>query len=156
MRTSRPLADGGESLVHSWLSGWAIPDLATSAEHEQWAGAAGFDWAICAPLPEDPLPGWALYITGQTMQPLPQPERSIDSVKKEDLKFAGLVADIFGALRQVRDLQKRKSILEISTSCRTAGRSERYSSRLAQPGRSTTSSTGYCSAITSTRIATSP
>jgi tocopherol O-methyltransferase len=42
MRTSRPLADRGEALLHSWLSGWAIPDLATADEHQQWAGAAGF------------------------------------------------------------------------------------------------------------------
>ena len=32
-----------------------------------------------------------------------------EAAEKEDLKFAGLVADIFGSLRQVRDLQKRKA-----------------------------------------------
>src|SRR5205814_2005597 len=71
-----------------------------------------FDWAICAPLPDDPLPGWALYVTGQTGGAPERPGRTSDDLRKEDLKFAGLVADIVGALRQVRDLQKRKSILE--------------------------------------------
>jgi cyclopropane fatty-acyl-phospholipid synthase-like methyltransferase len=42
MRTARPLPAGGEALLHSWLSGWAIPDLATRGEHEAWAKAAGF------------------------------------------------------------------------------------------------------------------
>ena len=42
MRTARPLAAGGEALLHSWLSGWAIPDIATAEEHCQWAAASGF------------------------------------------------------------------------------------------------------------------
>jgi tocopherol O-methyltransferase len=42
MRTSRPLPDGGEALLHSWLSGWAIPDIATANEHREWASVCGF------------------------------------------------------------------------------------------------------------------
>ena len=42
MRTARPLPVEGEALLHSWLSGWAIPDLATADEHRAWATAAGF------------------------------------------------------------------------------------------------------------------
>ncbi|HEV2012740.1 MAG TPA: methyltransferase domain-containing protein [Candidatus Dormibacteraeota bacterium] len=41
MRTTRPLAGRGEALLHSWLSGWAIPDIATAEEHRQWAAASG-------------------------------------------------------------------------------------------------------------------
>jgi tocopherol O-methyltransferase len=39
MRTSCPLPDDGEALLQNWLSGWAIPDLATAEEHRAWAQA---------------------------------------------------------------------------------------------------------------------
>src|SRR6266516_7620751 len=42
MRTNRPLAEIDEALLHSWLSGWAIPDIATSHEWLGWAQEAGF------------------------------------------------------------------------------------------------------------------
>jgi len=43
MRESRPLpTDADEALVHSWLSGWAIPDIASAAEWTGWAQEAGF------------------------------------------------------------------------------------------------------------------
>jgi adenylate cyclase len=102
----------------------------------------GADWAICAPLPDDPSPGWGLYVTGHVAEilplvaqglhpPLPPLAKggpagipplakggpggvgspSAEDFPKSDLKFAELVADIFGALRQVRDLQHRQSTL---------------------------------------------
>jgi cyclopropane fatty-acyl-phospholipid synthase-like methyltransferase len=37
MRVARPLPDDGEALLQNWLSGWAIPDLATAEEHRGWA-----------------------------------------------------------------------------------------------------------------------
>jgi cyclopropane fatty-acyl-phospholipid synthase-like methyltransferase len=39
MRTPCPLPDDGEALLQNWLSGWAIPDLATAEEHRAWAQA---------------------------------------------------------------------------------------------------------------------
>src|SRR6266567_8389602 len=41
LRTRRPHAAVGEALLHSWLSGWAIPDLATAAEWLEWTQAVG-------------------------------------------------------------------------------------------------------------------
>ena len=41
MRTRRPHASAGEALLHSWLSGWAIPDLATAAEWLEWTQDVG-------------------------------------------------------------------------------------------------------------------
>jgi tocopherol O-methyltransferase len=35
-RTRRPCAAGDERLLHSWLDGWAIPDLATGSEFTAW------------------------------------------------------------------------------------------------------------------------
>ncbi len=42
MRRHRPLAPADESLLGGWLSGWAIPDLATAEEWRRWTRAAGF------------------------------------------------------------------------------------------------------------------
>jgi cyclopropane fatty-acyl-phospholipid synthase-like methyltransferase len=39
VRTPCPLPDDGEALLQNWLSGWAIPDLATAEEHRAWAQA---------------------------------------------------------------------------------------------------------------------
>ncbi len=41
IRRHRPLAPADEALLHSWLSGWAIPDLATGDELAGWVEAAG-------------------------------------------------------------------------------------------------------------------
>jgi tocopherol O-methyltransferase len=42
LRTARPFTAASEPLLQSWLSGWAIPDLATAGEFHQWLGEAGF------------------------------------------------------------------------------------------------------------------
>lgn len=69
-----------------------------------------FNWAICAPLPDEPAPGWGLYVTGRNREDINR--LTTQDREKNDLKFAELVADIFGSLRQVRDLQKRQTMLE--------------------------------------------
>lgn len=42
MRSGRPMAKEQESLLKEWVTGWAIPDLDTAAEHEDHARQAGF------------------------------------------------------------------------------------------------------------------
>jgi cyclopropane fatty-acyl-phospholipid synthase-like methyltransferase len=43
-RVSRPLpVSADEELMRSWLSGWAIPDIATAEEWTGWFSDAGFD-----------------------------------------------------------------------------------------------------------------
>ncbi len=42
IRAARPLATAGERVLHSWLNGWAIPDLATREEHLSYMSAVGF------------------------------------------------------------------------------------------------------------------
>jgi adenylate cyclase len=69
------------------------------------------NWAICTPV-TDGAEALGLYIVGGVERNL----GSYDSVAgdlqlKCDLKFAELTADIFGALRRVRDLQHRTSVL---------------------------------------------
>ena len=70
------------------------------------------NWAICTPLPDDPTPGWGLYVVGGIERNLNSYESvARDLELKGDLKFAQLTADLFGALRQVRHLQHRTSVL---------------------------------------------
>lgn len=67
---------------------------------------------MCVPLPDDPSPGWALYVAGHMPESVAEPRPlAQDDVHKSDLKFTELVAEIFGALRQVRHLQERQSTL---------------------------------------------
>jgi adenylate cyclase len=64
---------------------------------------------MCAPLPDDPQPGWGLYVTGKVHGAggsSPQ-----QNLLTGDLKFTELVAEIFGSLRQVRSLQRRQALL---------------------------------------------
>jgi len=42
MRTRRPHAAVDEALLHSWLSGWAIPDIAMAPEWLEWTHEVGF------------------------------------------------------------------------------------------------------------------
>lgn len=92
-----------QSVMHLWHSGELRPEFTVNP---------GFDWSMCVPLPDDPEPGWALYISGRLPADpyLGGPDQR-DVLLKSDLKFAELVADIFGAFRQVRDLQHRQSRL---------------------------------------------
>jgi serine phosphatase RsbU (regulator of sigma subunit) len=71
----------------------------------------GFDWAICTPLPGDATPGWGLYVAGRLRGGLQSKGPSYQDLLKSDLKFAEAVAEIFGALRQVRELQAEKILM---------------------------------------------
>jgi len=92
-----------QSVVHIWQSGDLRKDFTLNND---------FDWSLCVPLPDDPEPGWALYLSGRLptlRNETTPPERN--PVLVSDLKFAELVADVFGAFRQVRDLQHRQARL---------------------------------------------
>jgi adenylate cyclase len=67
---------------------------------------------MCVPLLDEASTGYGLYVIGR----LPRDLKSADSIQrdnelKSDLRFAQLTSDIFGALRQVHDLQRRHSLL---------------------------------------------
>jgi adenylate cyclase len=70
------------------------------------------EWAICSPLPDEPTPGWGLYVAGQ----LPRPILSSESAANDpevagDIKFTFLTAEFFGSLRQILDLRQRAAQL---------------------------------------------
>ncbi len=96
-----------EGVLHVWdrtkppteESGYSLQDPST-------------DWAICIPLPDDPTPGWGLYITGGVERRLSSADSIANDMQLQcDLKFSELAADIFGALRRVHHLQHQKSVL---------------------------------------------
>jgi adenylate cyclase len=91
-----------QSVLHLWESADSKLDYTIRSSDS--------DWAMCTPLPDDPTPGWALYLTGKLPEGISAgPMR--DSILKGDLKFAELAADLFAALRQLCDLQRRQGQL---------------------------------------------
>ena len=92
-----------EKKMHIWPPG---------VRHEEATVDPSFDWALCVPLPDDPLPGWGLYVAGKIARPTLGAEGPTQQeLLASDLKFAELVAQIYGALRQVLALQRSKSML---------------------------------------------
>ena len=80
---------------------------------------AAFDWALCTPLPDAPDPGWALYVAGRLAGLAPGfGAPAGQDLLKSDLKFAEVAAGIFGALRQLRDLQAEQ--IHVRASLRVA------------------------------------
>ena len=72
----------------------------------------GFDWAFCTPVPGEACTGWGLYVTGRFNGGEPStllaPWESNEL--RDDVKFAELVADILGALRQVQTFRERQGV----------------------------------------------
>jgi adenylate cyclase len=92
-----------QSVLHSWGPGQADSNMSFTMNMDH-------NWALCAPLPDEPVAGWGLYVAGKLREEAAGPPRQ--DLQTGDLKFAELVADIFGSLRQVRDLQRRQTTLE--------------------------------------------
>jgi adenylate cyclase len=91
-----------QGVMHLWAPGNSMTNI-----------LKGGDWALCTPLPDDPAPGWALYVIGSFQAEARRPGQPMfQALLKSDLKFVELVAEIFGALRQVRDLQRRQGLME--------------------------------------------
>lgn len=95
------------STLHVWSQ-----DNSRAVDSKFSLNDPGTDWALCAPLLEDACHNTGLYVVGR----LPREVRTADSISrdnelKSDLKFARLTGDIYGALRQVHDLQKRQTLL---------------------------------------------
>jgi adenylate cyclase len=92
-----------QSVMRVWPAGGLHPDVTVDPN---------FDWAMCVPLADEPSPGWGLYVTGRIARPTLEPNGPPQAeLLKSDLKFAELVGEIFSALRQVLDLQRRQALL---------------------------------------------
>lgn len=95
-----------KSVVHVWTA-------APGEAEQQFTLQGNFDWAFCTPLRGEVSKRMAIYVAGRLAQTEPSiilaPWRTNDL--SEDVKFAELVADILGALRQTQALQHRQSVL---------------------------------------------
>lgn len=95
-----------KSVVHVWTA-------AQAESMQQFTLQGNFDWAFCTPLRGDVSKRMAIYVTGRLAESEPSailaPWRTNDL--SEDVKFAELVSDILGALRQTQALQHRQSVL---------------------------------------------
>jgi adenylate cyclase len=85
---------------------WAGKD--TPAQPAEITLQDRLDWVVCVPLPDEPQSGWGLYVTGHTAG---EGESTHQELLRSDLKFAELVGDLFGSLRQLRHLQRRQALL---------------------------------------------
>jgi adenylate cyclase len=100
------VAEQKQTVLHVWGE---APGGA--GEPDQYTLQGKFDWAFCAPIYCDSCPGWALYVAGRfggAAATLLAPWESNEL--RDDVKFAELVADIFGSLRQVQVLRERQGV----------------------------------------------
>jgi adenylate cyclase len=95
-----------ESVLHVWSD--------TSSTVQTFTVTENLDWAFCTPVPGEACRGWALYVAGSSN--LVQTANvaagdPITSERKGDLRFAELVAELLGSLRQVRRLEGQRAEL---------------------------------------------
>jgi adenylate cyclase len=97
----------GDSVLHVWSGSGASDAAFTMTEN--------LDWAFCTPVPGDACRGWGLYVAGCFSTPRAESAGAVPGAAagvhdlKGDLRFAELVAELFGAVRQVRQLERQQA-----------------------------------------------
>ena len=99
----RLILDAVERRHHSVRTFWGHGGGADAVDYTV---SANLDWAFCTPVPGEACAGWGLYVAGRT------PGLADDDMDlRPDLKFAELMADVLGALRDAQQLQQRQLTL---------------------------------------------
>jgi adenylate cyclase len=99
-----------QSVMHVWNS--AGPSASSANAGVEFTQGDNSDWALCAPFPGDTLPNAALYVAGRVPRDWQGTSGTArQQALKSDLKFAELVAEVFGSLRQIRELQRMHGLL---------------------------------------------
>ncbi len=116
-----------EGLVHIWDSE-ASPDDQSSGH---FTNSGRFDWSFCVPITQEASWGWCLYMSGNLNcenMPIVQGRDELH----EELKFAELLAEFVGALRELRLLERRQAGLNqfFSPAVRTILSNEKVESAL--------------------------
>ena len=94
------------TVLHVWGAAHKTP-----GEGDEFTMRGGFDWAFCTPVTGEACPGWGLYVAGKfagVAATLLAPWESNEL--RDDVKFAELVANILGSLRQVQVLRERQGV----------------------------------------------
>jgi adenylate cyclase len=102
------LAEQNQTVLHVW--GADPPQESPGAEPFTLLGK--FDWAFCTPVHCEVCPGWGLYVAGRFAGAAPSTLLAPwdENELRDDVKFAELVADILGSLRQVQVLRERQGL----------------------------------------------
>lgn len=107
------LREQQRTVLHIWSSASSAVSASSSAPASSASGYTlqeSFDWAFCTPLRHESNLEMGVYVAGRFetagSTPLPWHEHQLH----EDIKFAELVADIYGALRQVQQLRERQGL----------------------------------------------
>ena len=108
-RLIRQSVSQDRSVVHLWESGNASGE-GNFTQDEQ------VDWAFCTPISGNACKGWAIYVAGGQESGIRSGTRRERPVRdpselQEDMKFAELVANTLGSLRELRQLERQKATL---------------------------------------------
>jgi adenylate cyclase len=97
--SKRLIVDAVEHRRQSVRSLWS----GTSENVPEYTIAESLDWAFCTPVPGEACAGWGIYVAGKSG------DRRVDL--RPDVKFTELVADLLGAMRDFRSLQRQQATL---------------------------------------------
>jgi adenylate cyclase len=86
----------GQSVLHIW---------GESVEEEGFTLPDTHDWAFATPFQHGSLRGWCLYVSGFSSTKITMPQVLEKGGFSRDLRFTELLAQFFGATRQVRALE---------------------------------------------------
>ncbi|MFM9963699.1 MAG: adenylate/guanylate cyclase domain-containing protein [Planctomycetaceae bacterium] len=89
----------GQGLLHIWAD--------RDESNPAFTVSGSLDWAFCMPFRGDACHGWCLYVSGQKDG---LPGNSVGEEQlKGDLRFAELLSEFIGSIRQVRMLSKQQA-----------------------------------------------
>jgi len=97
-----------QTVLHLWSS--ASSTASSSPSDTAYTLQGSFDWAFCTPFRQDSEGERGLYVAGRFETTTGPPFSWSEQTLHEDIKFAELVADIYGALRQVQQFRERQSL----------------------------------------------
>ncbi len=97
--SKRLIVDAVEHRRQSVRSLWG----GVSEEGPEYTLAESLGWAFCTPVPGEACAGWGIYVAGKAR------DARIDL--RPDVKFTELVADLLGAMRDFRSLQRQQATL---------------------------------------------
>ena len=93
----------GEGVLHVWDSS------KTSKTADSYTVSDNLDWAFCMPFSEEACRGWCLYVSGQFGLGTGSVDVASADDLKEDMRFAGLLSQFIGSIRQARLLERRQA-----------------------------------------------
>jgi adenylate cyclase len=96
----RLIVDAVENRRQSVRSLWGGPSTNDAPDYTL---TDALDWAFCTPVPGEACAGWGIYVAGKAG------DARIDL--RPDMKFTELVADLLGAMRDFRALQRQQATL---------------------------------------------